>query len=428
MILAFISFLFEGLSCYVLREFVWFAVNMDSISLIIIMINVIILSIILKGYAKTKNEYFILWLAFVARIMIMLLDVYAPDIGINIHSGGDSVAYHNTAVRIVLNGENFAIGNMYANLLSIIYNMFGVQILIGEYFNVLLSMCSIVLIKDILDSLPINQNSRMIGLVIMALGPNYILLSPITLRESVIIFLVTVSLSAFIKGWNNHKFKYVCVAIACSILGAMFHSGTIAMALAYGIIIVLYDRNSKKFTINLKTLLVGMIVIFCFTTISIVIGDSIFGKFQRANEIMDISNEASLAASGGSVYLENQRTGSITEMIINTPIRIVYFLIAPVPWLWRGFNDVVAFIFSTSIYLCAIAYMVKALRLKKCQNKNLVIMFLIMAIVSAIVFAWGVSNSGTALRHREKFLSVYVVMLAVCMNEKTHGKKGRVFT
>lgn len=424
MIFAFFIFVFEGLCCYLFREFVWFAENMDLISLIVIMINVIILSKILCKYAKNKNEIFILWLAFMARIIIMLFDVYAPEIRINVHSGLDSVTFHNEAVNVAISGT-YAVGNLYSNVLGLIYSMFGKQIVIAEYFNILLSMWAILLLKDILYLLPIESKSRMIGFAVMALGPNYILLSPITLRESCIIFFITASLWAFIKWWGTKKTKYICISIAYSILGAMFHSGAIAMTLAYGIIIILYDQKRMRFTISLKTLAIGMIVLFCFATISIVMGDSIFGKFQRVNDIMDISHEADNFAIGGSAYLESQTTGSISEMVMNTPIRMFYFVFSPVPWTWRGFNDAFAFIFSTSIYLYATISMIKALRQKDCQNRNLIIVFLIMALFSALVFAWGVSNAGTALRHREKFISVYIVMLAVCLNDKINRKTKR---
>lgn len=416
MIFAFFFFLLEGISSYLLREIAWFAINMDAISLIIVMLNIVVLSIILGKYARTKKEYLILWVAFAARVIVMLLDVYVPEIKINIHSGYDTAGYHNDAVRILLSNNEVSItGNLYAYLLSLIYRMFGAQIIMAEYFNILLAMWAIVLLKDILYKLPINQKSRMIGFIIMALGPNYILLSPIMLRETVIIFLLTASLWSFIQWWNKRGLIYISHAITLSIIGAMFHSGAIAAAIAYGLIVTFYDQERNFFKIDFKTIIMGAVITLCFTIVSYTMGDMIFTKFQRVNDIMDIGQEAAYA-EGGSAYLDNQTSESIPELIFNTPIRIMYFIGSPVPWKWRGINDIFAFLFSTSIYLCSIIYLAKALRLNG-KNKNLIIMLLIMALLSATIFAWGVSNAGTALRHREKFISVYIVMLALCINE-----------
>lgn len=415
MIIAFLIFLYEGIGCYLLRQFNCFAEDMNIICLVIVMINVVILSIILGRYAKTKKEYLILWVSFVARILIMLLDVYAPEMKINIYSGYDTAGYHNTALHILTNNDMSVSGNLYAYLLSLIYRIFGAQIIIAEYFNILLAMWAIVLVKDILYTLPINQKSRIIGFLIMALGPNYILLSPITLRESVIIFLITASLWNFTQWWNKQGLKHIGLAMALSIFGATFHSGAIAMAIAYGLIIIFFDQDHCVFKVNYKTIVMGIVVSLCFVVVSYTIGDMIFIKFQRINDILDIGQEVAYA-EGGSAYLDNQISESIPDLILNTPIRILYFVGSPVPWQWRGVNDILAFLFSTLIYLCAIIYLIKALRLDG-KNKNLIIMLLIMALSSAAIFAWGVSNAGTALRHREKFISIYVVMLAVGMNE-----------
>lgn len=417
MMYALLIFLIEGMSCYLARQCAGFAKNMDFISLVIVIINIIILSIILSKCSKTKNEYVILWSALAARIIIMLFDVYLPDIRINIHSGYDSLMFHDQATQMVNYEEFWTTPNTYSSLLAFIYSMFGAELIIAEYFNIMLSIWAIVLVKDILHMIPINDKSRIIALAIMALGPNYILLSPITLRESVIIFLLTTSLWNFIKWWNSKKRVYVCFAVTFSILGAMFHSGAIALAFAYGLIIVVFDQRRNAFSINSRTVIIGLIVVLCFINISSVMGEKIFGKFNRVNEIMDVSQEAKYYAYGGSVYLENQTTESVSDLILNTPIRIVYFILSPVPWLWRGVNDMLSFLFNTSIYLCAIIYLGRAL-VCGCKNKNLIIMLLVMALSSAVIFAWGVSNAGTALRHREKFISVYVVMLAVCINER----------
>ena len=43
----------------------------------------------------------------------------------------------------------------------------------------------------------------------------------------------------------------------------------------------------------------------------------------------------------------------------------------------------------------------------------MIIIFVILSLSSAMVFAWGVSNAGTAVRHREKFITIYMLLYAV---------------
>ena len=42
-----------------------------------------------------------------------------------------------------------------------------------------------------------------------------------------------------------------------------------------------------------------------------------------------------------------------------------------------------------------------------------------IALCAALIFAWGVSNAGTAVRHREKFMTVYILLIALCGDSRT---------
>ena len=48
----------------------------------------------------------------------------------------------------------------------------------------------------------------------------------------------------------------------------------------------------------------------------------------------------------------------------------------------------------------------------------MIIVFTIIALCGALIFAWGVSNAGTAMRHREKFLMVYMLLIALCNDQR----------
>ena len=43
--------------------------------------------------------------------------------------------------------------------------------------------------------------------------------------------------------------------------------------------------------------------------------------------------------------------------------------------------------------------------------------------ISCVIFSWGVRNAGTALRHRDKFISIYIVMLILCIEQKNLNRK-----
>ena len=95
-------------------------------------------------------------------------------------------------------------------------------------------------------------------------------------------------------------------------------------------------------------------------------------------------------------------------MIVGTIKRMLYFLCSPVPFLWRGGSDLVAFFGSTIIYIISVLVAIISIFYKKKDPYRLV-MILTVFIVCGI-FAWMVSNGGTAMRHREKFLGVFLLL------------------
>src|SRR5699024_11006342 len=100
-------------------------------------------------------------------------------------------------------------------------------------------------------------------------------------------------------------------------------------------------------------------------------------------------------------------------MILLTPIRMFYFIASPLPWDWRSFSDIFAFMFSRLFYIITIFFGIRSLNIKNTDYKNLNIALLIMVVVTMIFFSWGVSSSVIVLRHREKFIAIYMLLLAI---------------
>ena len=89
------------------------------------------------------------------------------------------------------------------------------------------------------------------------------------------------------------------------------------------------------------------------------------------------------------------------------------YLFSPFPWQWRGFSDVIAFIFSSVFYLICVWSAVRCVMKKNAPNRNLVICLSIICICMVFVFGRGVTNVGTAVRHRDKVIAVFTVLWVV---------------
>lgn len=412
MVITWIFFIIEGLISFFLIQ------NFEiKILPFIVIISMTITFIIDLGRNKLpKKMLLILFVVYFTRVLLLFFDLYGRNLFVLPNSGFDSERFHGEAIHI-LQAKDFSEGSYYSGLIAIIYNFFGIERIISQYVNVLLSMNAILLTYKTLSLYNINKKITENATIIMALLPNYALLSSILLRESMIIFSVSISIYNFSLWLKKEKRWLLFLSVLWALVASVFHSGSVAILMSYAVFYILYDRNTKKLILNTKSILYAVLVTAVFSAVYINLGDVVFTQFTQFESLSDIMNNTSARVDGGSAYSVGIVSGNpVLDFLVNTPIRMVYYLITPLPWQWRGLGDVLAFVFSALFYGYTLYISIKELGKSKVENKSLIILFVFAAIFSAFVFSWGVSNYGTALRHRDKFIGVFIILLALVKN------------
>lgn len=146
--------------------------------------------------------------------------------------------------------------------------------------------------------------------------------------------------------------------------------------------------------------------------------------FQTDRTISEFINYASEGDGGAGYTIKTITSGNeIIDLVINTPIRIIYYLFSPMPWNWRGIKDIIAFFFSSLYYFFGIILAVRSIKKYNFPNKNLVVALLLVMFFSYIIFSWGVKNAGTAMRHRDKFVTIYVLLTVISIYELKKNMK-----
>ena len=122
------------------------------------------------------------------------------------------------------------------------------------------------------------------------------------------------------------------------------------------------------------------------------------------------------------------------DLIVNSPIRMLFFLASPVPWMWRKIADMLAFFGSALFYIIAFVNALKVIKNREVINKDdgmwaYFFVLFVMILFATFMFGWGVSNSGTALRHREKFTFIFIILFSITKElvdrtEETNHEKG----
>lgn len=360
-------------------------------------------------------KYRLIFLAYMIRLFVMIFDIYGNSIFVLPNSGDDTKYFNFKATNYALNNVEYT---GYSKILGIQYKLFGANRFVGQYFNLLISIATILITFMIIDLMIANNKVKKMAYLLICFLPNTIVLSVILLRESLIEFLITISLFYYLKWWKKNGVINVIIAILFIIAASYLHSGVVFISLGYIICYIFFSNEDRKIKIGLMQFIL-VIVLMVPAFVAVHSANSFFLPYLAGiNSVEDVSSKVSGYELGGSVYLtDSSNLNSLSDLIMITPLRFLYFIISPAPWKWRGFQDILAFMTSSLFYVYTSIKVVKMIFEKDKSNRNLIISIIIILLLVLFVYSWGTSNSGTALRHREKFVSYFILLFAIVENQ-----------
>lgn len=371
----------------------------------------------LKTYALPLS------LGYLFRLALLYYDVYSGDLLHLPLVGGpldsDPLRFYTAAVALA-GGRTVRYGGSFSRLFGWIFSVTGDDRLWGQFVVMMFSVASLCVLGKILDELDVSETARVKSMLMVCLLPNCAFLSVIFRRETIIMFFIAVSLLYYLRwakgGAGDSAFV---AAVVFALLASLFHGATGLIALGYLAVRIAYNPKTKVFTLKAVNVITGVVLVGAFLVIYSRYGEVFFNKLERVDE--GIETIASMRDAGGSSYAQyvgDSRTP--LRMLLFAVPRFMYYMFSPFPWQWRGVSDIITFLLSSCVYLLILINSVRYIRRRGRQdpNRSLLIAVLIPALLMAIVFSWGVTNTGTATRHRDKFLVLYAVMFALNYPER----------
>lgn len=418
MLIAWAVLLLEGLITRLFFDMI--PINDTVVFLPVIILNSLcVIGWIALKYREEQRVLFALLGGFLLRLALFAWDLHGRDIFRLPNSGLDTESYANWAVQVFRTGQ-LPRGGVYPRFIAFWYSLFNIQRPIAQYVNILLAMTAIWLLIRTMDYLEIEEGTRMKAVLLMCFLPNFAITNAILLRETLIMFLVTCSLAAFVRYIADGNPFLLAAAFLAAIAASSVHSGAMAVLLGEAATLIFYDRQTQGMRITPKSIAITAGAVIGFLLLFFLLQDTLFAKFGNIDSAEDIVSNVERYNTGGSAYSVGFRIGNPTlNLIVNSPIRMFYFIASPLPWNWRGLSDIIAFCFSSSVFLYAhFRSYIEIRRSERSLGRLLIIVVTIIALCAALIFAWGVSNAGTAVRHREKFMLVYILLIALCGDSK----------
>lgn len=343
------------------------------------------------------------------RLFFMFFDLYGRGIMRLPNSGGDSEYFYQQGMAFSQGLNNAS--SAFAKLVGVMFRYLGVSRMYVQFILMLFSVVAIYMAARILVLLETDETKSQKAMYILCLLPNLAILSSIFLRESVVAMFASISLLFFVKWYKGYPSYNFLLAIAAVFAGAMFHSGIVGMILGYILVVILVDRQQQTVKMNISGIGLAIVLALGFVYLFNNYSDVFFRKMMHVSSVENVANVQARGGSTYAAYVGN--SNSIANMVIYTPIRIIMFQFSPFFWQIRGAADIIALVFDSFFFMYVYYRTIRYCRMKEAKDWAIVIALFIIGLATTFVFAWGVTNTGTALRHRNKMTVLFGILLAL---------------
>lgn len=390
---------FSTLFFPVLRE------NVEFYSQIFIFVHVVF-TVFYILFTEGKYKIIIL-LGLVLRLVILFADTYHwfPVL----HSGADTESFHRIATQNQIYEEQ-QIRTNYTTFLTFLYSITHSSRIIAQYFNLVMGISILFLVRKILEILEIDGKVALISILLLACMPNFVIFSGILMREVWVEFFVIFSVYFFILWFKNGNSLNIPLCILSVLMAAYMHSGTLVIIMGYILAFTSYNPQTGYVQFSRNSIIFILIAVVMF----VALGSSTSMFTEKFNN-MDSSEDLLSGINntrGESAYLTWIKADNLWMGLLFSPLKMFYFLFSPLPSGWRGFGDIFAFMVDSSFYIFLCWSIVQNYRLRN-TFVNIRKFLLIGLGFSVFAFALGTFTAGTAMRHRAKLLPMLIVLYAV---------------
>lgn len=391
----------------------------DIYSIFFIIMNFFLLLFILAKEKLPMWFYKTIFAIYSIKIILLIFMYFNIDTAMNALSIWDVYAFYQPQAVDYIHGNTDV--QTYSKIVANIYMIFGPFMRIPVFYNIVVSLLAdIFFFKTLMELNATNKSIKIFTITFMLL-PWRNILSMFMLREAIPTFLVVVSIYFFIKWWKQGMIISFIYAITASISSMAFHSGLIAIPVIIMLAYIFYNPRKNQWALGFKTTYKLIATVLLGGSIFIAFGDTILYKFAMmfSGDETALSEWSVTVINGAqSHYLTSFSYTSFSDIILQTPLRIIYFLLSPMPWDWRGLSDALAFGMDSLVQLFGISLVFKKIGGLSDQYKRIIKVMLCMYILLALIFGAGTFDAGTAMRHRAKFTSILLLADAVCIASK----------
>jgi len=345
--------------------------------------------------------------AFSIRAIFALVNHYGvplPD------SQADAVNFERVAAQWAGQGvrgvlTHFTTGSyFYSWIISLLYSITMRSSLMMQGINVLFGTLIVWNVYRLSHLIWGGRSATRAG-YIAAVFPTLVLYSAITLREVAVVFPFTLGVLYFVRWFRSDRLGDFGKAFAAFALSMAFHTGMIVAVLILAIAALRRWLDAFLVSSSRKLGKRGLAVVVVAIGVCIIVvsgwGLGKLGGLQHTDPMSWLTAHQEVAARDRAAYLRDLQPRTPLDLVWQTPVRVVYFLFAPFPWMVRSPADLlglVIVVLNAGLVLLLLRSMLGIWADRRARWSFYILLGVLMA------FALTTSNYGTSLRHSAKLV------------------------
>ena len=291
--------------------------------------------------------------------------------------------------------------------------LFGRNILIPLSINLILSLGTIILGWHISKKIWDDATAKKIGWILV-LYPTLLLYSSVVLREVYIWFFLLLSINFIINWSKKNDLKNIFFALISFYILSLFHGPLLLGGFVFLFIVIVqklneFYSNSRGLKIKIKDIFLLSIAVFIIA--SFFLGNVNISKvpsFDLKSILFEIINRSQFATRGEASFSEWTKYNNNIDILYKTPVRMLLFYASPLPWEVKKLSHIIIML-DSFFYIFLIYLLIK--NFKYIWSNFTLRILLIIFLFYSFLFALGIGNFGTGLRHRTKFLILLLLIV-----------------
>jgi hypothetical protein len=305
----------------------------------------------------------------------------------------------------------------YMHFVSLIYAFIGRSVIFIQMIHVLVGLINIILTYKLSYLIWEDNGIAKKAAWFVAVFPTLIMYNALTNREVFISMFFLISMIYVVKWIKTENNYYFVISLLLFLTHYYLHGPLILGILP--LLVIFLNKNLLNGLSSIRESRINYLFLFSIIFILIIfvsggilwayVSIPYIGSLNGVNYSL-IFNRVLYLNTGGAAYPQWLMPNDFVDLFTLTIPRIVYLFFSPLPWDIRTMNQLLGLI-DSGLYVYLFYNIYKLLKLKD-KPLNLSSIFVILGFIF-VVYSWGVSNYGTGLRHRAKFVPVLIALAAV---------------